>query len=102
MHGERKFVIHLTPLTPQSVLTSCFQEAEKASYQAMQMTIEAQAAYVPVASVPAPDIGFADVTMNIDAPRGQKRGAEESPAPEGHKKARTGKHRILYRTRPMS
>lgn len=59
----------------------------------MQMTMEAQAAYVPVASVPVPDVSSADVPMDIDhPPRGQKRGAEESPAPEGHKKAKTGKH----------
>lgn len=57
----------------------------------MQMTMEAQAAYVPVSSVPVPDVGSADVPMDIDPPRGQKRGAEESPVPEGHKKAKTGK-----------
>lgn len=58
----------------------------------MQMAMEAQAAYVPVASVPVPHVGSTDVSMDIDIPRGQKRGAEEEfPTSEGHKKTKTGK-----------
>ncbi|KAF8073869.1 hypothetical protein FPV67DRAFT_1479613 [Lyophyllum atratum] len=62
------------------------KDAEKASFEAMQVIMEAQASTVPVAETPVPDV---DVPMDVDVPRvrGTKREAEEEPAGE-HKKPR--------------
>ena len=66
------------------------QEAERAAYQAMQTAAEAQS---NVLVVPGPEATQDDVAMNVDVEgpeRGKKRGAEEEPPSEGHKKARFG------------
>ncbi|GLB38245.1 putative RNA recognition motif containing protein [Lyophyllum shimeji] len=62
------------------------KEAEKASFEAMQIAMETQASTVPVSETPVPNV---DVPMEVDVPheRGTKRGAEEEPT-EVHKKAR--------------
>lgn len=59
---------------------------------AMQMTYEQQALQ-PVADAPVPGTSStADVPMDVDTQqeRGRKRSAEEEPAEEGRKKAKTG------------
>jgi len=69
------------------------KEAEKASYQAMQMAMETQAANVPVTQVPVPEIASADIMMDVDAApreRGTKRGADDSQDGNEHKKSRIG------------
>lgn len=69
------------------------QEAEKASYQAMQVAIEAQAANIPVAQAPVPKSGSADVEMAVNTAsreRGIKRGADDVQDGDGHKRARLG------------
>ena len=71
------------------------QEAEKASYQAMQMATEHQAATVPIVEMAAQqEQGAAEVPMDVGVPqadeRGTKRMAEDTPSVEGHKKARIG------------
>lgn len=68
------------------------QEAERAAYQAMQTAAEAQS-NVPLPAVAGPEVTQDSVAMNVDveAPeRGKKRGAEEEPSSDGHKKARLG------------
>lgn len=69
-------------------LLNHLQEAEKATFAAMQIAMETQAATVQVADAPVPDV---NVPMEVDVPheRGTKRGAEDEPA-EGHKKAKIG------------
>ncbi|KAF9468618.1 hypothetical protein BDZ94DRAFT_1279703 [Collybia nuda] len=74
------------------------KEAEKVSYQAMQM---AQAVHDPLSGTQVPDVGFAGAPMDIDPPRGQKRGAEdETSAPEAHKKAKTENSTIFVADLP--
>lgn len=67
------------------------KEAEKASYQAMQIAMETQMAGVPVA---VSDARSTDAPMMVDVARqerGTKRGAEDSQDGDGHKRARIGK-----------
>jgi len=68
----------------------------------MQVAAEAQA-NVPVAEAPVPAVSSAveapSVPMEIDQPqpdRGTKRHAEEEPAEEAHKKARTGMFTLWF------
>jgi len=71
-----------------SALMFIVQEAQRASFEAMQMAMETQAANVPVAEVPVSKV---DSSMEVDAPqaRGTKREAEDEPV-EMNKKAKTG------------
>lgn len=68
------------------------KEAEKASYHAMQLAMETQAANVPVAQAPVPEVISVDATMTEATPRerGTKRGADDSQDGDGHKRARIG------------
>ncbi|CAA7261390.1 unnamed protein product [Cyclocybe aegerita] len=70
------------------------KDAEKAAYQAMQAAADAQATALINSIVAVQGVetaASADVPMDVDRPasdRGTKRGAEEEPAPDPHKKAR--------------
>ncbi|KDQ62555.1 hypothetical protein JAAARDRAFT_121734 [Jaapia argillacea MUCL 33604] len=80
------------------------REAEKASYQVVQMAVDQPAASVPVQDAVQPEkSGEVETSMEVDQPQdvgaGKKRKAEESPAPEGSKKVKIGE--ISY-TNPYS
>ncbi|GJE88539.1 RNA-binding protein Prp24 [Phanerochaete sordida] len=76
------------------------KDAEKAAYQAMQVTAEQQAAGVPVSAVPVPDVASTtqqatEAPMDVDraqpqsAASGSKRKAEDELVPEETKKPHT-------------
>jgi squamous cell carcinoma antigen recognized by T-cells 3 len=71
-------------------LLGILKEAEKASYQAMQVAVETQAASVPVTQASVPEVVPVDEPMTDVAPRGTKRGADDSQGGDGHKRARIG------------
>ena len=73
------------------------QEAQRTSFEAMQMAVETQVTNVPVTEVPVSKV---DSSMEVDAPqaRGTKREAEDEPI-EMSKKAKVGQYfrELIYK-----